>query len=264
MTTFIIFDVEYRVDHEAHGRYLAAERTEPDAPDLFDRDPRATPRWPFRRPVAISWMTLAPDGDGIPTPVTMRTVGSPEQTEGEMLRAFFADVSSVGQLVLVSWGGAATDIPQILMAAARHGIALPECLQPFARPFDMRGRCHTDLMLAMAHGAARVHLAEMAAAMDIPVKPVGAPTAVAGYIEAGKWSLVKATAEADVLTTALVLAHHLGLTMPSCTVPMCDRITSYAVKMTHRPFASDFAAYRDRLRAAALVEARSSYNRLAA
>lgn len=264
MSTFVIFDAEYRVDHEAHARYLAAERTEPGAPDLFDRDPRVTPRWPFRRPVAISWMTLAADGDGIPTPVTIRTVGCPEQTEREMLRVFFTDVSSVGPVDLVSWGGAATDIPQLLLGAGMHGITLPECLQSFARPFDMRGRCHTDLMLAMGHGAARVHLAEVAAALDIPVKPIGAPTAVAGYIEAGKWSLVKATAEADVLTTGLVLAHYLQLTTSSCAGSMCDRIASFAAKMTHRPFAGDFADYRDRLRAAAMEEARLSYQRLAA
>lgn len=264
MSTFIIFDAEYRVDHEAHVRYLAAERTEPDAPNLSDRDPRTTPRWPFRRPVAISWMTLAPDGDGIPTPVTIRTLGSPEQTEREMLRTFFTEVSSVGPVDLVSWGGAATDIPQLLLGAGLHGITLPECLQPFARPFDMRGRCHTDLMLAMGHGAARVHLAEVAAALNVPVKPVGAPTAVAGYIEAGKWSLVKATAEADVLTTGLVLAHYLQLTTSSCAGSMCDRIASFAAKMTHRPFAGDFADYRDRLRATALAEARSGYQRFAA
>lgn len=181
-----------------------------------------------------------------------------------MLRVFFTDVSSVGPVDLVSWGGAATDIPQLLLGAGMHGITLPECLQSFARPFDMRGRCHTDLMLAMGHGAARVHLAEVAAALDIPVKPVGAPTAVAGYIEAGKWSLVKATAEADVLTTGLVLAHYLQLSTSSCAGSMCDRIASFAAKMTHRPFAVDFVDYRDRLRAAALAEARSSYQRLAA
>ena len=194
----------------------------------------------------------------------MRTMGCPEHTEREMLRAFLTDVSSVGPVNLVSWGGASTDIPQLLLGAGLQGITLPECLQPFARPFDMRGRCHIDLMLAMGHGAARVHLAEIAAALDVQAKPIGAPTAVAGYIEAGKWSLVKATAEADVLTTGLVLAHYLQLATSSCAGSMCDRIASFAAKMTHRPFACDFADYRERLRATAMDEARSSYQRLAA
>ena len=262
--TFILFDAEYRVDHEAHARYLAAERTEAAAVDLPERDPRVTPRWPFRRPVAISWMTLAPDEQGIPTPVTLRTMGCPEHTEAEMLRAFFADISSVGDMDLVSWGGAGTDLPQLMLSASMHGITLPECLQAFGRPFDMRDRRHTDLMLAMGHSGARVHMAEMAAALDIPVKPIGAPAAVAGYIEVGKWSLVKATAEADVLTLGCLLAYYLQLTTPSCAASMCDRIANYAAKMPHRPFAQDFLKYRDRLRAAALAEAQSSYHRLAA
>lgn len=261
---FIVFDAEYRIDTETHARYLAAERTEPDAPNLSDRDPRVTPRWPFKRPVAISWMILAEDADGIPSPVTMRTVAYPEHSEREILGAFFRGVSSVGSADLVSWGGATTDIPQLLLAAGINGITLPECLQPFALPFDKRGRRHVDLMAAMGFGAARVHLAEIAAALDLPVKPVGAPNAVAGYIEAGKWSLVKATAEADVLTTSLVLAQYLQLTTPGCATSMCDRIASFAAKMTHRPFVDEFVEYRDRIRGTALAEARYSYDRLAA
>jgi hypothetical protein len=209
-------------------------------------------------------MTLVEDEQGVPAPVALRTVGCPEQTEREMLQAFLVDISSVGPADLVSWGGAATDIPQLMLSAGIHGVTLPECLKSFGQPFDMRGRRHTDLMLAMGHNAARVHLAEMAAALEIPVKPVGAPTAVAGYIEAGKWSLVRSTAEADVLTTSLILAHYLQLTTSSCAGPMCDRIASFAANMTHRPFAGEFAAYRDRLRAVALSDAWWSRQRFAA
>lgn len=218
----------------------------------------------FKHPVAISWMVLADDEDGVPAPVALRTVGYPEQSEREMLVEFFADVSSYANVSLVSWGGGATDIPQVMLAASRLGVSLPQCLQAFGSPFDMRGRCHVDLMLAMNHGAARVHLAEMAAALNLPAKPLGAPGAVAGYIEAGKWSLVKATAEADVYTTSLILAHYLALTTPTSATLMCDSIASHAAALEHRPFAEDFARYRDRLRADVLAEARSAHARLAA
>ena len=45
--------------------------------------------------------------------------------------------------------------------------------------------------------------------------------------------------------------------------PLYTAVKAYKL-MTHRPFAGDFVDYRDRLRAIALAEARSSYQRLAA
>lgn len=43
--TFIVFDAEYAVDCDAHGRYLAAERVDPATLNPFDeRDPKVSPR----------------------------------------------------------------------------------------------------------------------------------------------------------------------------------------------------------------------------
>jgi len=265
MTTYLVLDAEYAIDHDAHQRYLDAERYDPaDRQRLPFKDARLEPRWPFRRPVAISWLILAADDAGVLSPVTMRTTGFPERTEREMLMDLFADLSSYTELELVTWGGAATDIPQLLMAAMREGIKLPAFLVPMATSFDVRNRRHIDLMLAMCLGGARVHLAEVAAALDIPVKPIGAPGAVAGYIESGKWSLVKSVAESDVLTTAMVLMRHLALTTGTSTFAAAARLACFAAGMTHRPYAADFAQYRKRLIDTAFVEARATYDRIAA
>jgi len=157
-----------------------------------------------------------------------------------------------------------TGCPELLMAAMREGIKLPAFLVPMATSFDVRNRRHIDLMLAMCLGGARVHLAEVAAALDIPVKLIGAPGPVAGYIDSGKSSLVKSVAESDVLTTAMVLMRHLALTTGTSTFAAADRLACFAAGMTHRPYAADFAQYRKRLIDTAFVEARATYDRIAA
>jgi hypothetical protein len=137
-------------------------------------------------------------------------------------------------------------------------------MRPLAEPFNNRARRHLDLMLATCGAAGRCHMTEMAAVLGIPAKPIGAPTAVAGYIGSGKWSLVKATAEADVFTAALILVHHLGLTAPGGLFGAKDRIAAFAAAQTHRGYAAEFAAYRERLLADAFTEARAAYTLLAA
>jgi hypothetical protein len=119
-------------------------------------------------------------------------------------------------------------------------------------------------MLAVCGGTDRVHLTEIAAAMAIPVKPLGAPTAVAGYIQAGKWSLVKSVAESDVLATSFVLLRYLSLTNGASMFGAADRPAVFASKQVHRPYAPIFAAYRLSLLADALSEARAMHSLLAA
>lgn len=266
MKRYVVLDIEHRIDREAHARYLAAERFDPDgSKPLPAHDERATPRWPFRRAVAASWLVLTQAAPGEPLePGSLHSFGMPEQDEAAILRALFGLLASLnGDCEIVTWGGASTDIPSLLLSASIHDVQLPELLRPLARPFDVRQRRHIDLMLALAGSAARVHLAEVAAALSIPAKCVAPPGAIAGLIERGKWPMVKAVAEADVFTTALLLGRYVGLSEGQF-FGTADRIAGVAASQAHRPYAADFAAYRDRLRSEAWAVASVAYGRLVA
>lgn len=266
MTTYFVLDAEYRVDTDAHARYLATERHLPDNSVCDRKDPRTTPRWPFHTPVVASWLVLDTDEDGVLKPTRMVTAGKPEMEGAALLRMLFAELAALGEdAQLVTWGGVPCDLPQLLLAAMGHGLTLPPILRAHAEAFNMRARRHIDLMLLMAGGGARVHLAEVAAALGIPAKPIMAPTLVAGEIERGRWPRVKSVCESDVFSTALILARQLQLTTPGMSVlGACDRIAAFAARMEHRPYAVEFRTYRDRLIVGAQAEAVAAYKLFAA
>jgi predicted PolB exonuclease-like 3'-5' exonuclease len=230
---------------------------------FIHKDPLINIRWPFRRPVAISWLILQKDDGGILSPVRLKTVGLPEYSEQQMLSEFFMDIASLEQFMMVSWGGCFADIPRLLLAAMNQGMTLPASLHSFARPFD-RKRPHFDLMKAVSGGTDNVHLTEVAAAMEIPAKTLGVPTAVAGFIAAGKWSSVKAVCEGDVIATAFILLRYLSLTSGASKFSTADRLASFAARQTHRPYAEVYAAHRDQLREQADADARALRTLLAA
>ena len=67
MIRYFVYDAEYERDAEGHTIYQSAERFDPDGIErLRDKDPRIDPRWVFKRPVAISWLTMEEvNGKGI-------------------------------------------------------------------------------------------------------------------------------------------------------------------------------------------------------
>ena len=205
--TLIVLDAEYRYDHAAHARYHRAERYTPgQGRSKTNNDPLVTPRWPCREMVALSWLILSDRGEEGLAPTRMETRGLPEQDERTILADFFADVATLGSKpCLVTWGGSAADIPPMLLAAAKHGPRLPPGLKGLHQPGKRPAPCHIDLMRDVAGHATWPHLAEVAAALDIPAKTICRPDLVSGLMEQGKWSMVKSVAEGDVLTTAMIL-----------------------------------------------------------
>ena len=243
--TYLIFDAEYRVDHEGHALYQAAERHDPDnAIHLRDNDPCVTPRWVFRRPVCISWLVLKQEERGLSVG-RIETAGMPEMDEAEMLGHFFEAVRWLPRnTALVSWGGCTSDVPQLRLAAMRHDIALPEQL---AMPFNARIRRpddHIDLMTHMCGDATRQHMAETCASLRIPAKVTAAPGAVAAFIASGKWSMVKAICENDVLSTAALLAHVLcNRNDASSLFGALRALAMLGSEQVHRPYAEAFTSW---------------------
>lgn len=245
MSKYLIFDAEYCTDGEGHALYQTAERFEPNGIERTrDRDPRTRERWVFKRPVCLSWLILE-GSDGHLVPSHFETASMPEQDEGEMLVRFFEVLRSLpDNAPIVSWGGSASDVPQIRLAAMRHGMALPPRLQVPFRPGTRHGDGHIDLMTHMCGDAARVHLAEMSAAFRIPAKVTAAPEAVGEFVARGKWAKVKSVCENDVLSTAALLAHVLcNQTRVLSLFGALMSLARLGAEQTHRPYADAFKGW---------------------
>lgn len=248
----VVLDAECAYDHEAHGRYLAAERCTPaDLANLHSRDrrhdPRVTPRWPCRRITTLSWLVLTEADDGL-RPVRMETRGLPEQDEAAILKSFFADLEQLGSVQLVTWGGFHTDLPQILMAAMDAGLRLPASLAALQSPWRRDGSGHLDLCTEMCGGAAPAHLAEVAARLNIPAKLTCRPDLVSRLMEQGKWSSVRSVCEGDVLTCAALLMRWRRLAGGSTSVlEAMRRLTRFVAEhCDHRSYAADWSRYGER------------------
>ncbi|AOR76450.1 hypothetical protein [Novosphingobium resinovorum] len=213
---FVVLDTESEYDLDVHDRYLAAERfTDDDKVALHPRDaredPRVHPRWPCQRITAMSWLILRDTSDGL-VPERMETRGRPEQDEGQIIAAFLTDMQQLGPARLVTWGGFAADMPPIMLAAMAAGLTMPDSLSGLLSPWQRSRSGHIDLMSEISGGAARPHMAEVAAKLNIPCKLTCRPDLVSRLMTRGKWSDVKSVAEGDCLTlTAILMAwKHLG------------------------------------------------------
>lgn len=247
----IVLDGEFAYDTTAHARYQATERFAPnDRPigkpaDAAD-DPRIKPRWPFRRLVTLAWLVMSDTGDGLRA-LRIECRSLPEQDEAAILTAFFNDVQQLGAVELVTWGGFHADLPRILMGAMTSGLRVPDVLKGLLSPWRRHESGHRDLMSEVCAGAGPVHLAEVAARLSIPVKTVCRADLVSRLMEHGKWSSVRAVAEGDVLTTAMILMlwRVMAGEGASALEAKMRLATFIAENCAHRPYHRDWLAYRD-------------------
>jgi predicted PolB exonuclease-like 3'-5' exonuclease len=268
--TVIVLDAEVRYDDEVHRRYQATERWQPEDVAALDRrhaqsDPRVTPRWACQQIVALSWLVMTECEDGL-RPVRMRTVGKPEHAEAAIVQAFFADVAPFADVQLVSWNGFGSDLPRLLLAAATAGLRLPNCLVPLHAPWPRNSSAHLDLMTEMCGGAERVHLAEVAAKLGIPTKLSCRADLVSKLMEQGKWALVKAHVEGDVLTTGMVLMRWRHLVGGTASVlEATRRMTRFVAEhCRHRDYAADWARYGEQVLHDAMTSQTTKLEALAA
>lgn len=265
MIRYFVYDVEYDRDAYGHSLYQAAERYSSfEGPQLREHDPRVLPRWTFKWPVTISWVTLVEE-DGRLLADGLQTVGCPEQTDGEILKAFFEAVNALpANVPIVTWGGSSSDEPQIRLAAMRLGLRLPSRLVVPLKPGKRHGVGHVDLMTHMCGDAARVHLAEICAALRIPAKVTAAPGAVSDLVARGKWSLVKSVCENDALSAAAVLIHaDAAGGNNSWLFGSLQSLARLGARQTHRPYHEAFGAWAAdlvRIERAKLIYELASYS----
>lgn len=201
-TTYIVFDLEYLFDREGYARFMQGEPA----------DTKRSILWPFKHVVAASALVLrvgSDEGERRLSLERFQTFGRPEHDEREIVRRLFALIDDEPDAAVVTWGGAAMDLPVLRAAALTHGFRLPPQLHGPARHYRQPERRHLDLGISLKGDAPYVHLAEIALRTGIPAKMAMAANEVGHAAERGKWSVVKEQAEADTVTTALLLSRHL-------------------------------------------------------
>lgn len=184
----IICDFEFFYDMDAFKRYQVAEN---DATQGFVR-------WPFHRIVAGAWcmLTISPDMD---RPVVTNVEAITNQSEEDIVGAFFAMCSAFQDARIISWGGEAKDFLCLKRVAIERGMLLPPQLRDPA-PF---ARSRLDLSSAVRSLGHYVHLPEFCEAIGVASKPMPSKD-IALAVRHGAWDHVETQVVADVCTIAQV------------------------------------------------------------
>lgn len=184
----IVCDFEFIYDMDAFKRYQVAEN---DATQGFVR-------WPFHRVVAGAWcmLTISPDMN---RPVVTNVEAITNQTEEDIVGAFFALCSAFQDAKIISWGGEAKDFLCLKRVAIERGMVLPPQLRDPA-PF---ARTRLDLSSAVRSLGHYVHLPEFCEAIGVASKPLPSKD-ISLAVRHGAWDHVETQVVADVCTIARV------------------------------------------------------------
>lgn len=218
---WIVLDIESAVlDDTAHQRYQAMERWVPSDDKPIRRgyrrseDPLTCPRWVFQTVTTAAIMVLIEDAQGGVDVSRFVTLSAPDHDERAVLAGIIQVLAEApADAEIVSWAGLAHDLPLFTNACLKHGLTLPSDWKWLAWGGYHRDR-HIDLAQRWTAGMRMkpIHLAEVAAVMDLPAKLTAPPFAVTGLIYAGRWDEVQSACEVDTLTIALLLARWRRLT----------------------------------------------------
>lgn len=248
--TFVVFDLEFIFDREAHARYMDRERD--------DASPKI--RWPFHHVAAASVMVLtvsALAGGQQMEMSTFQTFGRPEMTECEIVAKLFEVIAELPEdTTVVSWGGQSKDCAVLRAAAITHGLRLPLQLHARAIHYKQPLRRHLDLAIGIKGDAGYVHMSEIAARAGIPCKLGLKAHEVGEAAERGRWSDVKAHVEMDVITCALLLGRHLHSTSVIDSAWAADSAIGYAVLRSHahREYSGSIKAWLGRRGSTTMTE----------
>ena len=143
----------------------------------------------------------------------VRTLGSAEDSERELLRQFFGGLAKYTP-TLVSWNGSGFDLPVLHYRALLHGISAPRYWEVGDHDRDFRYNSylsryhwrHTDLMDVLAGFSPRANapLDEIASLLGFPGKMGMDGSKVWGAFQNGEINAIRDYCETDVLNTYLV------------------------------------------------------------
>jgi 3'-5' exonuclease len=210
---FLVFDIETVPDVEL-GRRLYDLGPLPDAEVAkamfaLQRQHSGNEFLPHeqQRVVAISCMLRAGDA------LHLWSLGEPESVESELVERFFEGIERYSPC-LVSWNGAAFDLPVLHYRALKAGVQAPQYWEtgdedPAFRYNNYLGRFHwrhIDLMdvLSGYHARARASLSDVAGLLGLPGKLGFSGDKVADAFLAGQILDIRRYCETDVLNTYLI------------------------------------------------------------
>ena len=254
---WVVLDLESAVlDDTAHRRYQAMERWVPSDDRPIRRgyrrseDPLTCPRWVFQTVTSASAMVLIEHSDGGADVLAFETFSAPDMDERGVVAGLLKLLGEAPpNAELASFAGSAHDIPLLVLAACRLGLTIPprwrwmayNCGDP-KRHFDFARHVTGGLRMNL------VHMAEIAAAFDIPAKISVPAAAVARLIKSGRWEAVVEAVEGDVITLALLLARWRKLSDEDADPAIVeDRILRRIIELRPgRGYVAALAAHRER------------------
>jgi predicted PolB exonuclease-like 3'-5' exonuclease len=209
-----VFDIETVPDWAALRRALRLDDDTPEAAvwaawEAQAPSPQAALKPALQQVVAVAVAWIAPTG----AVRRLTALGEPSWEEARLVAEFFRIIRD-GRPRLVGWNSSGFDLPVLVSRAVVHGIPAPAFYQigepyhGYRRRFDEEG--HLDLMDVLSqYGAApRMGLRDMAAALGLPVKPLGTGEDVAAWWAAGDLARIRAYCKADVWVTAQIFARY--------------------------------------------------------
>ncbi|GGD91500.1 hypothetical protein GCM10011515_08960 [Tsuneonella deserti] len=192
-THFVVLDCEFLKDLPLYERYRRA-----------DPDP-ARCRWPMKRVVSASVMALEVQGSELTVTAFKSFSGA---SEDRLLVQLFAFLAERPRHKLCTYGGVATDVPVLRVAAMEHGLKLPLQL----RYSDRSRHVHLDLAIAMKGGEGDyAHMSEVATRLRVPCKLAGHAGSVPQLFSRGNFRAIEALSEVDIISTGFILASYLGV-----------------------------------------------------
>ena len=193
LRSFAVLDIEVLQDRAAYAKYAAL-------------DPRAAElRWPFKKVCSASVLTFSITECGLFEFGHLDSFSSAD--EKEVLTKLFRRLRELPQHQVVTWGGLSHDLPILRMGAGVCELLLPQQLVHNARRNG--GFQHLDLAVEMKASGMYAHMSEVAIRLNIPVKFGGRAGRVPILVAEKRWSRLAEVADADVITTAMVLCSHL-------------------------------------------------------
>ena len=121
--------------------------------------------------------------------------------EGALVEQALDFIRRRPQHKVLTFGGVGVDIPVVVLAAMRHGIALPPQLQGKYAPWD---RSHIDLgLLIKGAGKSWSHLSQVCLRLGIPQALIAAKAAPVRPTKSEQWEHLRHHVELDTLLLAL-------------------------------------------------------------
>lgn len=193
MTRYTFIDTESWWDEELHSAYRHLD------PECHHR------RIACRRIGAAAALDVEIDGEGrVHTGTLASWTEHSHGDEQAVVGELFDHLRRRQNDTVVTWGGVATDIQLLTLAAMSHGLVLPA--QLLDAPGRRGARPHVDLALAMKGGGRTWHhLSEVALRLGVPVQLLEGKARVDAPASSGAWEQVRGHCERDTLITAIAM-----------------------------------------------------------